>query len=73
MNPGASDVNRPSSANPAATAAGPVLVSGPALVRTAAVRGAVLELTGDTAAATPLEVWAPGRPAWCSGTGGRSR
>jgi len=41
------------------TAAGPVLVSGPALVRTAAVRGAVLDLTGDTAAATPLEVWAP--------------
>ncbi len=41
------------------TAAGPVLVSGPALVRTATVRGAVLELTGDTAAATPLEVWAP--------------
>ena len=41
------------------TAAGPVLVSGPALVRTATVRGAVLDLTGDTAAATPLEVWAP--------------
>src|SRR5580693_5356049 len=44
------------------TAAGPVLVSGPALVRTATMRGAVLDLTGDTAAATPLEVWAP-RPA----------
>jgi beta-galactosidase GanA len=41
------------------TAAGPVLASGPALVRTAAVRGAVLALTGDTSAATPLEVWAP--------------
>jgi Beta-galactosidase, domain 2/Beta-galactosidase, domain 3/Glycosyl hydrolases family 35/Beta-galactosidase jelly roll domain len=44
------------------TAAGPVLVSGPALVRTATMRGDVLDLTGDTAAATPLEVWAP-RPA----------
>ena len=42
-----------------ASAAGPVLVSGPALVRTAEVRGAVLALTGDTSAATPLEVWAP--------------
>ena len=41
------------------TAAGPVLASGPALVRTATVRGAVLALTGDTSAATPLEVWAP--------------
>ena len=41
------------------TAAGPVLASGPALVRTGAVQGAVLALTGDTAAATPLEVWAP--------------
>ena len=41
------------------TAAGPVLVSGPALVRTGTVRGAVLALTGDTSAATPLEVWAP--------------
>ena len=41
------------------TAAGPVLVSGPALVRTATMRGDVLDLTGDTAAATPLEVWAP--------------
>jgi beta-galactosidase GanA len=42
-----------------ATEAGPVLVSGPALVRTARARGAVLELAGDTSAATPLEVWAP--------------
>ncbi|HEY7879791.1 MAG TPA: beta galactosidase jelly roll domain-containing protein, partial [Streptosporangiaceae bacterium] len=41
------------------TAAGPVLVSGPALVRTGTLRGAVLALTGDTSAATPLEVWAP--------------
>ena len=41
------------------TAAGPVLVSGPALVRTGTVRGAVLALNGDTSAAAPLEVWAP--------------
>jgi beta-galactosidase GanA len=41
------------------TAAGPVLVSGPELVRTGTVRGAVLALTGDTSAAAPLEVWAP--------------
>ncbi|MGI8447167.1 MAG: beta galactosidase jelly roll domain-containing protein [Streptosporangiaceae bacterium] len=41
------------------TAAGPVLVIGPALVRTGTVRGAVLALTGDTSAAAPLEVWAP--------------
>jgi beta-galactosidase GanA len=41
------------------TSAGLVLVSGPALVRTAAVSGSVLELAGDTSASTPLEVWAP--------------
>src|SRR3984957_12412551 len=41
------------------TAAGPVLVSGPELVRTGTVRGAVLALTGDTSAAAPLEFWAP--------------
>ncbi|GAA3341661.1 beta-galactosidase [Amorphoplanes nipponensis] len=41
------------------TAAGPVLVRGPALARTAAVRGRTLRLTGDTAAASDLEVWAP--------------
>jgi beta-galactosidase GanA len=47
------------------TSAGPVLVSGPALVRSATLHrasrnGAVLELTGDTTAAAPLEVWGPG-------------
>jgi beta-galactosidase GanA len=41
------------------TSAGAVIVSGPELVRSASLRGAVLELTGDTAAATPLEVWGP--------------
>jgi beta-galactosidase GanA len=41
------------------TSAGPVIVSGPALVRTATIRGEVLELTGDTTGATPLEVWSP--------------
>jgi len=41
------------------TAAGePVLVSGPALVRTAEREGAVLKLTGDTTQDCPLEVWA---------------
>ncbi|MBV9449725.1 MAG: beta-galactosidase [Streptosporangiaceae bacterium] len=43
------------------TDAGPVLAYGPALVRTADIRGPVLALTGDTAAATPLQVWAPTR------------
>jgi beta-galactosidase GanA len=41
------------------TGAGQVIVSGPELVRSAAVSGAVLALTGDTTAAAPLEVWAP--------------
>src|SRR5450755_262692 len=41
------------------TAAGPVLERGPALVRTAAITGSTLALTGDTAAAAALEVWAP--------------
>jgi beta-galactosidase GanA len=41
------------------TAAGPVLERGPALVRTAAVNGNTLALTGDTTAASSLEVWAP--------------
>jgi beta-galactosidase GanA len=41
------------------TAAGPVLERGPALVRTASVSGGTLALTGDTKAATTLEIWAP--------------
>ena len=41
------------------TPAGAVLVNGPELVRSAALDGAALLLRGDTAAATPLEVWAP--------------
>ena len=43
------------------TAACPVLAYGPALVRTASAHGGVLRLTGDTAAATPLQVWAADR------------
>jgi beta-galactosidase GanA len=41
------------------TDAGPVIASGPGLVRSAKLRGAVLELTGDTTAAAPLELWGP--------------
>ena len=41
------------------TAAGPVVARGPALVRSASVTGATVALTGDTAAAGTLEVWAP--------------
>ncbi|WP_329135084.1 beta-galactosidase [Streptomyces sp. NBC_01476] len=41
------------------TDAGTVLVSGPALLRTADRSGTVLRLTGDTAAPSGLEVWAP--------------
>ena len=41
------------------TSAGPVLERGPQLVRTAAANGATLALTGDTAAASSLEIWAP--------------
>ena len=41
------------------TGAGPVLVRGPELVRTASVAGGALALTGDTATSTPLEVLAP--------------
>jgi beta-galactosidase GanA len=42
-----------------ATSAGPVLTTGPYLVRTAATRDETLALTGDTDAATALEVFAP--------------
>ncbi|MFD5077706.1 beta-galactosidase [Streptomyces sp. NPDC058371] len=41
------------------TPSGPVLVHGPALLRTAALRGATVRLTGDTVEDTDLEVWAP--------------
>lgn len=41
------------------TAAGPVLERGPELVRTAAVSGSSLALSGDTKDASDLEVWAP--------------
>jgi beta-galactosidase GanA len=41
------------------TSAGTVIVSGPELMRSAAISGATLALTGDTTVAAPLEVWAP--------------
>jgi beta-galactosidase GanA len=41
------------------TAAGPALVLGPYLGRTAAVSGQTLALTGDTDSPTSLQVWAP--------------
>jgi beta-galactosidase GanA len=44
---------------PETTADGPVLVEGGYLVRTAAVRGSTLLLTGDTSKAGSLSVWAP--------------
>jgi beta-galactosidase GanA len=40
------------------TPSGPVLVRGPELVRTADTGHGVLALTGDTDAATPVEIWA---------------
>ncbi|HEU5008467.1 MAG TPA: beta-galactosidase [Jatrophihabitantaceae bacterium] len=40
---------------------GPVLVRGPELVRTAAMRGVNLLLTGDTKDAADLQVWGPER------------
>jgi beta-galactosidase GanA len=43
------------------TAAGPVLDRGPALVRTATIRGRTLSLTGDTSQPSDLEIWAPAR------------
>lgn len=42
------------------TAAGPVIVRGPDLLRTASVDGSTVGLSGDAATAEPLEVWAPG-------------
>jgi beta-galactosidase GanA len=44
---------------PQSTAAGPVLVQGGYLVRTATTHGPTLALTGDTSAAGGLTVWAP--------------
>ncbi|HEY2430647.1 MAG TPA: beta-galactosidase domain 3-containing protein, partial [Acidimicrobiales bacterium] len=44
---------------PETTSAGSALVQGGYLVRTAAVRGGTLALTGDTTSAGPLTVWAP--------------
>jgi hypothetical protein len=41
------------------TAAGPVLEQGPELVRTATITGAALHLSGDTSAATTINLWAP--------------
>ncbi|MHA5051310.1 beta-galactosidase [Streptomyces sp. SD15] len=41
------------------TPSGPVLVFGPALLRTAALRGTTVHLTGDTVEAADLEVWGP--------------
>jgi hypothetical protein len=41
------------------TPGGPILEQGPELVRTAAVHGTQLDLTGDTDGPTPLTVWAP--------------
>jgi beta-galactosidase GanA len=41
------------------TDAGPVLIRGPELARSASVAGRTLALTGDTTARTALEVWAP--------------
>ncbi|MET9907455.1 beta-galactosidase [Streptomyces sp. NPDC006476] len=41
------------------TPSGPVLVYGPALLRTAEVSGKAVRLTGDTVRAAELEVWGP--------------
>jgi beta-galactosidase GanA len=55
------------------TSAGPVLERGPALVRTAAVDDGTLALTGDTTAASDLEVWAPARVRTVTWNGERVR
>ncbi|MET7679763.1 beta-galactosidase [Streptomyces sp. NPDC005423] len=44
---------------PVETPSGSVLVYGPALVRSAAVHGTTVRLTGDTVGETGLEVWGP--------------
>jgi beta-galactosidase GanA len=41
------------------TPKGPVIVRGPEMLRTAEIYGAVVNLTGDTKDAAPLEVWGP--------------
>ncbi|MFE6195193.1 beta-galactosidase [Streptomyces sp. NPDC057838] len=41
------------------TPSGPLLVYGPALLRSAELRGSTVHLTGDTIGATGLEVWGP--------------
>jgi beta-galactosidase GanA len=47
------------------TSAGPVIVRGPELVRTASVSGDTLNLTGDTKDATDLQVWGgPANVTW---------
>ncbi len=38
---------------------GDALIRGPELVRSATAKGSALALTGDTAAPSPLEIWAP--------------
>ncbi|MET8243108.1 beta-galactosidase [Streptomyces sp. NPDC005202] len=44
---------------PYETPSGSLLVYGPALLRTAALRGSTVHLTGDTVEAAGLEVWGP--------------
>ncbi len=44
---------------PVSSAAGPALVQGGYLVRSAAARGRTLALTGDTSSSGPISVWAP--------------
>ncbi|OXM63281.1 beta-galactosidase [Amycolatopsis vastitatis] len=51
------------------TAAGPVLERGSDLVRTATATGPLLALTGDTARAGDLEVWAPPSIRWVTWNG----
>jgi beta-galactosidase GanA len=51
------DTNSAQSFWPEQTSAGPVLVEGGYLVRTASVSGSTLNLTGDTAASGSLVVW----------------